>query len=159
MAKLRRPSKLRMRFVEAYLEERNATKAALRAGYKPSRAGVTGCELMKDPDVRAAIAQAEVAVSEKLEITLESQLKKCQEVVNVCDTYEGPTYLTAKLRAIELQSKHVGLLKDKVELGLDSQFIEQLTEGRKRVLELQGNPPVLDAEVVGEHGGPTGARG
>jgi phage terminase small subunit len=41
------------RFVELY--SGNATEAALRAGYSPDSAHITGCKLLKVPKIKAAI--------------------------------------------------------------------------------------------------------
>lgn len=46
------------RFVEEYLIDRNATAAAVRAGYSAGSAGQTGCRLRRIPAVRLAIAEA-----------------------------------------------------------------------------------------------------
>lgn len=43
------------RFVAEYAIDYNATQAAIRAGYSPSRAAVTACELMKKPEVIEAV--------------------------------------------------------------------------------------------------------
>lgn len=43
------------RFVAEYLIDLNGTQAAIRAGYSPVRADVTASELLKRPDVAAAV--------------------------------------------------------------------------------------------------------
>lgn len=43
------------RFVDEYLIDLNATRAAIRAGYSPISAGETGCELLTYSNVRAHI--------------------------------------------------------------------------------------------------------
>lgn len=48
------------RFVEEYMIDLNATQAAIRAGYSAHSAGDTGCELLKNPNVRACV-DAEMA--------------------------------------------------------------------------------------------------
>lgn len=57
----------RDRFVREYLVDRNATQAALRAGYSPASAAVTGCRLLKDVKVAAAIAEGEAKLAAKTE--------------------------------------------------------------------------------------------
>lgn len=42
-------------FVDAYLLSRNARQAARDAGYSPARAGMTGSDLLKNPNVVAAL--------------------------------------------------------------------------------------------------------
>lgn len=53
------------RFVNEYCVDENATRAAIRAGYSENGAGQTGHELLKNPEIRKAIAERmeEVAVA------------------------------------------------------------------------------------------------
>jgi len=62
-----------IKFCEEYIQDFNATQAALRAGYTPSSAASTGCRLLQYPVIKAFIAQLRgeqrkrnKAVSEKL---------------------------------------------------------------------------------------------
>lgn len=48
------------RFVREYLKERNATKAAMRAGYKRTSASVVGCRMLGKVNVAAAIHEGEL---------------------------------------------------------------------------------------------------
>ena len=45
------------RFVEEYILDLNATQAAIRAGYSPKTAEVTGCKLLRNAKVAAAIQE------------------------------------------------------------------------------------------------------
>ncbi len=60
------------RFVQEYLIDLNATQAAIRAGYAPRSAKVTACRLLTNVNVKAAVAAGQVAIAEKLEITVEA---------------------------------------------------------------------------------------
>lgn len=51
------------RLVEEYLIDRNATQAAIRAGYSPRTAHLNITRLMRHPDVVAAIAAADAAAA------------------------------------------------------------------------------------------------
>jgi phage terminase small subunit len=62
------------RFIEQYLVEPNATKAALIAGYSPRSAFATGYDLTKKPLVREQIAMANKARSKKYAITADKVL-------------------------------------------------------------------------------------
>lgn len=55
----KKPGNLRQRFVEEYLLDLNGMQAAIRAGYSPKGAGVTACRLLKNPKIRAKIAEEE----------------------------------------------------------------------------------------------------
>lgn len=59
------------RFVQAYLAKPNATEAAITAGYRPSRAHITGSELVANRKISEEIAKGEAEIHKKLEITAE----------------------------------------------------------------------------------------
>ena len=58
-------------FVAEYLTDRNATAAAIRAGYAKAGAHVTGSRLLMDPNVQALIADLTEKRHQKLEITVD----------------------------------------------------------------------------------------
>lgn len=45
----------RLKFVAEYAIDLNATQAAIRAGYAPQRAAITGSELLANPEIRALV--------------------------------------------------------------------------------------------------------
>lgn len=113
--------------------ERNATAAAKRAGYSENRAAITACELMKETKIKDAIANKLTARAEKLDITTELQILKCEEVITRCtESGSGAWQESNCLKAIELQCRLAGLLSDKIEVGFDEKFIQVLQEGRER---------------------------
>ncbi len=56
------------RFVDEYLIDLNATQAAIRAGYSKKTARAVGSENLTKPDIRAAVAEAQQARSERTKI-------------------------------------------------------------------------------------------
>jgi phage terminase small subunit len=56
------------RFVDEYLVDLNATQAAIRAGYSAKTAGSQGFDLLKKPEVEAALAEAQAERSERTKI-------------------------------------------------------------------------------------------
>ena len=63
-------------FVAEYLVDRNATQAAIRAGYSKKTAGQIGDENLKKPEIRAAIDAGLAKLSGKIEITAERVLRE-----------------------------------------------------------------------------------
>lgn len=59
------------RFVDEYLIDPNATKAAVRAGYSAKTAGQGGAQLLKNSKVFAAIKARQAKIGGKLEVTAE----------------------------------------------------------------------------------------
>lgn len=58
-------------FIQEYLQDLNATQAAIRAGYSPKTAKEIGAENLTKPHVAAAIKKAVDERAEKLEISAE----------------------------------------------------------------------------------------
>ena len=61
---------------------RNAALAARRAGYSAHGAKVTGCRLLTNPNLKAALADAETALSRKTEI---DKKRVIQELLTAAD--------------------------------------------------------------------------
>lgn len=55
----------RERFIDEYLIDFNATQAAIRAGYSPRSAKVTGSRLLSDANLQAALATKRTAQSDQ----------------------------------------------------------------------------------------------
>jgi len=73
------PGKLtarQQRFVEEYLKDLNATKAAARAGYSAKTSNEQGSRLLANASVAEAIAKAKAARSARTEITQDRVLKE-----------------------------------------------------------------------------------
>lgn len=64
------------RFAREYLIDRNATQAAIRAGYSERTAHAQGCRLLKHAEVQALVAGKTEAIAAKLEITAERVLQE-----------------------------------------------------------------------------------
>jgi len=63
-------------FVREYLVDRNATQAAIRAGYSKNSASKLGFDLLNNPLVRAAVEEGEKRLAEATDITAEKVLKR-----------------------------------------------------------------------------------
>jgi len=99
-------------FCKEYLVDLNATQAAIRAGYKPDNAAVTGCENLIKPNVAARIQELMNKRSEKTEITAEWVLKGIESLTNELRQHEDPS---KAYKGYELLGKHLKLFTDKIE--------------------------------------------
>ena len=61
----------RTRFIKEFLVDRNATRAAIAAGYSENGASVTGTRLLADTKIRTAIEKANDKINVKLDVTVE----------------------------------------------------------------------------------------
>ena len=141
------------RFVEEYLVDLNATQAAVRAGYSEKGASVTGSQLLANPKVSQAIAEARKKLSEKTSLSAEYVDANLMQIVQnsmqriklldddgnqVLDEKGEPVWVLVNAKAAlggcEQMNKRLGLFKDKLELSgaLDLGVLE---EARRRAAD------------------------
>ena len=113
MASRKLPPK-RQRFVEEYLKDLNATKAALRAGYSEKTAQEQGSQLLSNLMVQAAIQEGQKAVSERNGLTQDAVLDKLRELR---DGAQAAEQFSAAIKAEELRGKQIGMFVDRKELS------------------------------------------
>ena len=70
-------------FVSHYLIERNGRRAAIAAGYAPKNAGVYAGELLKNPNIAAAVAEATDKLLKEVHITKGDVLLKLYREASV----------------------------------------------------------------------------
>lgn len=70
----------KLMFAREFRVDRNATQAAIRAGYSEKTAYAQGCRLLKDADVKAFIETADAATKDKLEVTAERVLQETARI-------------------------------------------------------------------------------
>ena len=105
-------------FVDAYIANGgNATEAAKTAGYSAKTAGVTGCNLLKDPNVSSAIADRSKAVAKKYELTADLVVKSIVQEL---------TFDPAKLYSAGGQLKEITELDEDTRMALSQVEFEQI---------------------------------
>jgi phage terminase small subunit len=67
-------------FVQAYLLDPNATKAAIAAGYSPKTAQEQGSRLLSNVMVAEAIAKAQTERAERVEVTADEILRELKRI-------------------------------------------------------------------------------
>lgn len=67
-------------FIDQYMVDRNATQAAIRAGYAKRAAGVEGSRLLANAKIRSEIDRRIAATAEKLEVTAERVVRELAKV-------------------------------------------------------------------------------
>jgi len=97
-------------FVDAYLEEPNNTRAALRAGYAESAAHVQGHRLITNDKVAAAIQREMDARAKRAQLTADYVLQGIKATTEACADPSSETWNpTAALKGYELLGKHMRL--------------------------------------------------
>ena len=106
------------RFIEEYLVDLNATQAAIRAGYSARTANRIGPENLSKPVIGQAIQKAQLARSERTQITVDKVLEDIELIkLNAMQQEEDGKMINhaGALKACELQGKHLKMFVDKVE--------------------------------------------
>jgi hypothetical protein len=115
------------KFIREYLKCNFNAAAAYRAVYprhKPSCARVTACQLLTKPNVKKRLAEVQMALLKKADITVDRILNEYEEARIMATEQAKPE---AMLSASEKKAKLVGLLVDRREVGNAGEF-EQLTD-------------------------------
>ncbi len=111
------------KFVEEYLKDLNATQAAIRAGYSVKNAFKIGSEQLHKTTVKQAIEGAISKRNERAELTQDMVVNELRAIAfaDVKDTSWGKNGLPVKdkLKALELLGKHMGMMRDKVDVAGD----------------------------------------
>lgn len=125
-------------FVREYLVDRNATQAAIRAGYAEGSAAVTGSRLLTNAKIAKAVAEGIAARAENTAVTAEWVVARLQ--AEALDCGEGASH-SARVRALELLGKHQGMFVEKVELQsrVKLEIVEEIVDGNSN--RSQDHPP------------------
>jgi len=125
----------RAAFVREYLIDRNATQAALRAGYSPKGAGQKGHELLKNVDIREALEELDREATTDAVVTA-SELR---EWWSACLRGEHPDAdYRDRQKASEMLAKHFGMFTEKREVTIRSDPREMTTDELEEYLRARG---------------------
>ena len=120
-------------FVDEYLIDLNATRAAIRAGYSAKTAEQQGPRLLGNVGVKAAIDAAKEKRAERTNINADRVLNGISRLIDRCEQAE-PVYdkegvptgeytfkASEALRGYDLLGRHLGLWNDKLKLQGDAE--------------------------------------
>jgi len=90
----------RSRFVEEYLRDQNGTQAAIRAGYAPGSAYSAASRLLRNDQVRVAVAERQGAIARDLELDRQKVIAQLMEAIEVARLQSDPQAMIAGWREI-----------------------------------------------------------
>lgn len=152
------------RFVREFLIDRNATQAAIRAGYSAHSAAVCGSKMLKVPKIRAAIESAEAERSKRTEITADRVLQELWRIAtsdiakafdekgSLLPVHLMPPEARAALAGVETEELFEGQGEERVQTGLSRKVKHW---DKVKALELAGKHLGMwrdKVEVSGENG-------
>jgi phage terminase small subunit len=102
------------RFVAEYLVDLNATQAAIRAGYSAKTSYAQGQALLKKLEIAQAVREGQEKAAAKTERTSLDVLRDIQELGKMAREKGN---IRDGLKALELEGKHLGMFRDKLEVS------------------------------------------
>jgi phage terminase small subunit len=126
------------RFVQEYLKDLNAAAAARRAGYSAKTADMIGYQLLQKTTVSEAIVAAKAERARRCKLTATWVIRRLRrEAIKA----RSPA---ARVRALELLGKHLGLFVDRHEVNMGQRVVVEIVEA---LVDARPHPPVNGAPV------------
>lgn len=97
-------------FAREYLIDRNATQAAIRAGYSAKTAYSQGERLLRNVEVRAAVNRGEAACAERVELTVASVTTKLLAIAEKAEGIDSAPGLNVARQSLMDAAKLNGLV-------------------------------------------------
>jgi len=117
-------------FVDQFMSDFNATRAAISAGYSPKTAGAIGAENLTKPLISAAIKKRQAVLADAHDITLKSLLDELDEARSAAlgaDTVQS----SAAVAATMAKAKLCGLIVDKQDTKASGTVTHMIAEAPK----------------------------
>lgn len=99
-------------FAREYCIDKNATQAAIRAGYSPATAKQQGARLLTNVDVRAAVERTLAASAERVELTVAGVSSKLLALAEKAEGMAGVGAVNVARQCIMDAAKLNGLVVD-----------------------------------------------
>ena len=106
-------------YCREYLVDRNATAAAIRAGYSKQSANTNSCRMMKSTKIKLYIGRLDRDIKSKHILDATETLERISR--EATDMKNSPR---DRLKALELLAKHHGLLVERHEVGGPGEFVK-----------------------------------
>jgi len=103
-------------FVQEYLIDKNATQAAIRAGYSAKTAKEQGHRLLTYAHITAAVAKGQAERTERVQVSQDYVLQRL--MMEAEREGEGSSH-SARVQAITALGKHLAMFTDKQEVSAD----------------------------------------
>lgn len=132
-------------FIKEYQQDRNATQAAIRAGYSAKTAYSIGNGLLNNPKIQQALEADRTERAERLNLTADDVIRDLITIKERCMNGK-PFDARGAIKALELIGKNLGMFANKLQVEENKEFIvswqnealtpESLTDGGYDVSKL-----------------------
>jgi Terminase small subunit len=138
-------------FVAEYVAhpELNASEVAIRCGFEPKYAKNRAYELLRNPEVKAAIGHAQQQILAKVELTAEDVIRDILATRQRCvEAGDGAWQTQGRLKCDELLGKYLDMWQEKVEVSFAGALSDRLKKARAQVGRSVELAPKLLPEMV-----------
>jgi phage terminase small subunit len=98
-------------FAIEYLKDKNATQAAMRAGYSKKTAASIAWELLEKPDIKQFIGQKQEEALKNATVTVDGIVEQLRAI-----SANPLAKDSDRIRALELIGKYLGMFTERVEM-------------------------------------------
>lgn len=98
-------------FAIEYLKDKNATQAAIRAGYSAKTAASIAYELLEKPGIQEFIRQHQEEARKNATVTVDGIVEQLREISSNVLAKDSD-----RIRALELIGKYLGMFTERVEM-------------------------------------------
>lgn len=98
-------------FAIEYLKDKNATQAAIRAGYSKKTAASIAWELLEKPDVKEFIGRHQEEARKNATVTVDGIVDQLRDIASNIMAKDSD-----RIRALELIGKYLGMFTERVEM-------------------------------------------
>ena len=131
-------------FVDEYLVDLNATRAAIRAGYSEKTAEFQASRLLKNVKIEKMLSIRMKARERRTAITHDKVLEDIERIkqnaMQLVPDKDGNMTMAnhaAALKAAELQGRHLGMFNYKIEVAGTISITDALAQANMRVIEAE----------------------
>ena len=107
------------RFCQEYVVDHNGGAAAIRAGYAETSSRVSACNLLKQDNVKARVAELDTGIMTRLDIDAQMVVEGLLRAARDVDAAAS-----SRVAAWAHLGKHLGMFTDRVEHSGESQVTE-----------------------------------
>lgn len=116
------------RFVDEYMVDRNATQAAIRAGFSAKTAYSAGSRLLRNVEVAADLGQRCSAVARRTEVTVERIVQEYAAIAFDERPFKTAPTLRDRIDALNSLGKYLAMFVDRHELDVGAHLKDALSQ-------------------------------
>lgn len=140
-----------LRFIDEFMVDRKAEAAAIRAGYKPSKARARSKELLVRPEIQAEIARRDMELNARTRVNMEEIILELKRMAffDIRSLFNPDGSLRKNVHELTEDEARALVNFDIITLDREGNYIVKLNPGNKlKALELLGKHLKMFTDTV-----------